>query len=183
MYIPPFFNGTQKQEQKITLFLVIFTVVFIALMRYFDSFLANEIAPYGIVSFELAFDVETATAILNSWNESAKVAAGLSLGSDVLFPFFYGGLIAMLIHKLNRNLWKNTRWYAFGNLMAWTLVVAIVFDLIENTGLIQMLMGNISTFWVSVSSYAAMFKFFIILGGISYILINFGVFLIKKGKK
>jgi hypothetical protein len=181
--ITPFSKLSSKQERKLTVFLIVFTGIFIGIMRYFDGFLTNELAPAGIVSFELTFDVETAKAILSSWNEVAKTAAGMSLGFDFIFPFLYGTLIALLVYKLNQNLWKGTRFYTVGNTISWSLGVAIVCDLIENIGMIQMLLRDVSLFWVEVSTYFALIKFLIILIGIAYILINFGVFLLKKVKK
>ncbi len=179
----PFSKVSAKQERRLTTFLIVFTLIFIGIMRYFDSFLTNEVAPAGIVSFELTFDVETANAILDSWNETAKAAAGMSMGFDFIFPFLYATLIALLVHKLNRYNWKETSFYVVGNIVAWSLLVTICCDLIENIGMIQMLLGNVSLFWVTVASYFALAKFLIILIGIAYILINFGVFLIKKVKK
>jgi hypothetical protein len=183
MFTLPFSKLNQQQEKKLTIFLVAFTVIFIVIMRYFDSFLTNNVSSAGIVSFELTFDVETATAILNSWNEQAKTAAGMSMGFDFIFPFLYGSLIALLVYKLNRSLWKGRSFYAVGNTISWSLGIAIMCDLIENLGMIRMLLGDVSQFWVSVSTYFALIKFLIILVGIAYILVNFGVFLIKKVKK
>jgi hypothetical protein len=183
MFTSPFSKLNQKQEKKLTIFLVAFTLIFIVIMRYFDSFLTNTVAPGGIVSFELTFDIDTANAILNSWDEQAKTAAGMSMGFDFFFPFLYGSLIALLVYKLNKSLWQERSFYSIGNTISWSLGIAIVCDLIENIGMIRMLLGDVSQFWVSISTYFALIKFLIILVGIAYILINSGVFLIKKVKK
>lgn len=180
----PFSTLNEKQERNTTTFLIVFTAVFIGILRYFDSFLTNSVAPAGIVSFELTFDAETATAILNSWDKQALTAAGLSTGFDFIFPFLYASLIAMLVHKLNRANWISTSFESVGNLISWSLALAILCDFIENIGMIQMMLGNkVSTFWATTTSYFAVVKFSIILVGIGYILINFMVFLIKKAKK
>lgn len=183
MFTSPFSKLNQKQEKKLTIFLVAFTLIFIVIMRYFDSFLTNTVASGGIVSFELTFDIDTANAILNSWDEQAKTAAGMSMGFDFIFPFLYGSLISLLVYKLNKSLWQERSFYSIGNTISWSLGIAIVCDLIENIGMIRMLLGDVSQFWVSISTYFALIKFLIILVGIAYILINSGVFLIKKVKK
>lgn len=179
----PFSTLSTKQERNTTTFLIVFTAVFIVILRYFDSFLTNSVAPAGIVSFELTFDVETAAAILDSWDKQALAAAGLSTGFDFIFPFLYASLIAMLVHKLNRFNWRSTSFERVGNLISWSLGLAILCDLIENIGMIQMMLGKVSSFWATTTSYFAVVKFLIILVGIGYILINFMVFLIKKSKK
>lgn len=182
MLISPFSFSSKQAERKFTFFFLVLFFLGIAIMRFFDSFLINDICTGGITSFELAKDVSVSEAILNSWDETAKLAAAFSAGFDYLFLFIYSTFIAVLIHKLNERLWKDTSFYNFGILLIYAQFAAALFDAIENIGMMQLLFGNIEQFWTLISFYFATMKFLLILAGISYILINFSVFLIKKLK-
>lgn len=180
MLTSPFSALSKSQEKKLTYGLLIPLVLVIVIMVYFDQFLTNEICKHGIISFELSKDIETATAYLNSWGDIGRNAAGLSLGLDFLFPFLYASFIALLIHKLNERLWSKNSFYKVGTVIIWLQCATIFFDLAENFGLIQLLLGDVKPIWTTTSYYFAITKFLLILIGIAYIIINFGLFLIKK---
>lgn len=180
MLSSPFSKLTKLQEKRLTYTLIPSLIAVIAILKYFDHFLINDICKGGIVSFELSKDLETAKAYMESWGDIGRNAAGLSLGLDFLFPFLYSTFIALLIHKLNERLYKGKEFYKIGIFLIWLQFLAAVFDLIENLGLIRLLLGDLDQFWVSISYYFAAMKFVLILIGIVYVLVNFGVFLIKK---
>ena len=50
-----------------------------------DAPLKNEISPQGIVSFELAKDVNRSVAIMKSWDRMARLSADWSMRFDFLF--------------------------------------------------------------------------------------------------
>ena len=152
-------------------------------MIYFDGFLINNICKNGIISLQLAKDVNLSQAILDSWNTQSKVSAGLSIGLDFLYLLFYPSLIALLIHKLNEILWKNNTFYFVGLALLFAQFFAALFDAIENIALIQLLLGNVKQFWTSVSYYFASIKFILIFIGIIYILLNFIYFVLLKATK
>lgn len=180
MLSSPFYKLTKQKEKILTRALIPLLIAVIVVLKYFDRFLINEICKRGIISFELSEDLETAKAYMESWGDIGRNAAGLSLGLDFLFPFLYSIFIALLIHKLNERLYKGKGFYKVGIFLIWLQFVAAIFDLIENLGLIRLLLGDLDQFWVSISYYFAVMKFLLILMGIMYVLLNFGVFLIKK---
>ena len=137
-------------------------------MQIFNDPLKNEVCTKGIVSFELAKDVDVSTAILNSWDTNAKINAGLSLGFDFLFLALYSVFIAMLISDVNNKLWKNKPFYKYANFFVILIFVAAFFDIIENICLIKQLLGDISQKWTSISYYSATIKFSFVL----YLLTN-----------
>jgi len=176
-----------KGNKKITknhffILLTIFLFVFIAIMRYLDSFLNPEMSPNGIVSFELAKDVSKSTAIINSWDETARTAAGISMGLDFIFLVVYSLFIAILIQKLNNRLWKNNSIYVLGKILVLAILIAAIFDAIENVALIKLLLGDINEIWSSTAFYLATLKFILILCCIIYIIINAMILLIKRAK-
>jgi len=156
--------------------------IFIGLMRYLDSYLKTDLSTNGIVSFELAKDVDLSKAIINSWDETAKIAAGLSLGFDFLFLIIYSLFIAELIHGLNSKLWIDSSFYAIGHLLIKAIFIAAFFDIVENIALIQLLLGDLHAIWSNTAFYFAFSKFILIGICLIYILINTSVLLIKKIK-
>jgi hypothetical protein len=183
MLTSPFSSLSKKAEKKLTFFLVIATIFIGYFMLFFDSFLTNEVCENGIISFQLAKHVGVSEAILNSWNNQSKISAGLNTGLDFLFLIIYPSLIALLVHKLNRKLWSNHSFYSIGIIVLFTQFFAALFDAIENIGLTQLLLGNITQFWTSIAYYFAIAKFILLAIGILYIIINFIIFIIKKVNK
>ncbi len=183
MFTSPFSLISKKLEKKFTFFLVIATLFIGYWMFFFDSFLTNSVCENGIISFQLAKEVRISEAILNSWNTQSKISAGLSIGLDFLFLIVYPSLIALFVDKLNRRLWKNHSFYSLGLIILYSQFVAALFDAVENIGLIQLLLGNITQFWTSVVYYFAAIKFILITIGIVYITINLIIFIIRKINK
>jgi len=183
MITSPFLKLNKTSENKLTFILLILLLIGIIVMRFFDVHLKNEITPNGIVSFELAKNLDNSILILNSWSFDAKIFAALSLGFDFLFLIFYSTFIAILIHKLNERLWQTTSFYKFGILLIYLQFLAAFFDVIENIGLIQLLIGSLDQFWVSIAYYFASIKFIFIALGLLYIIINFCYLMIKKISK
>ena len=180
MFSSPFTSLSKNQELRLTLALLFVVMMCTLGLRYLDQFLINDTCTGGIISFELARDIETAGSYLNSWGEKGKIAVSLGLGIDFLFPIAYSLLMAILIHKLNTLLWFKRSFFIVGNVLIWAIFLAGIFDYIENIGLINLVLGNTDQFWVSVAFYFATIKFFIILVVFLYILFNFSLFLIKK---
>ena len=183
MFLSPFSSLTKNQETRLTRVLLILMVLCIAVLKYLDQFLINDTCSGGIISFELAGDLETAGSYLNSWGEKGKIAVSLGLGFDFLFPIVYASFMAILINKLNVLLWFKRSFFWVGNGLIWAIFLAGIFDYIENIGLINLVLGNMEQFWVSISFYFAIVKFCVILIVLLYIFVNFSLFLIKKHLK
>jgi hypothetical protein len=149
-------------------------------MRYFDAPLKNPVSPSGIVSFELAKDVSQSEAILASWDEIAKTAAGMSLGMDFLFLIVYSLFISLLIHALNERLWERTKMYKIGLVFIGGVFLAAFFDIIENIALIQLLLGDLQQKWSTIAYYFAILKFGLLALCVLYILINFVLLTVKN---
>lgn len=171
----PFHNISKTSEKKLTITLLILVIVLIASMKYFDIPLTNEVAPNGIVSFELAKELNVSKSILNSWDTQAKTSAGMSMGLDFLFLIVYASFIALLIHKLNERVWKNSKIYKLGVLLILGMYVAAFFDAIENIALIKLLLGNLQQHWSSIAFYFAIMKFLLLILGILFIVVSWFV--------
>jgi hypothetical protein len=142
--------------------------------------LITENAPNGIVSFELAKDISKSESIINSWDEKAKMAAGVSLGFDFLFLLVYSLFIAVVMSRLNNSLWKDKYVYTIGKLLIVAIFIAALFDSIENIALIKIILGDSKQIWSLIAYYFASLKFIIILICIVYIILSSLKFLTNK---
>lgn len=182
MFTTPFHKISGKAEQKFASSLFFLFIITSLVMHYFNTFLINEIAPYGIISFELAENTEASTAILTSWNELSTTVAGLSLGFDFLYLLVYTLFLALLVHKLNERLWKNTSIYRYGEMLIWLLFITAICDAVENVALIKLLLGEIQSYWCWVAYYFAFAKFTFVIITLLYILFS-SIYLLLKKKK
>lgn len=151
-------------------------------MRFLDGFLITESTPNGIVSFELAKDLDKSIAMINSWNPVAKTAAGLSMGFDFLFLIIYSFFISLLVFKLNKKFFGAEGNNKLGEIFLIIPFIAAFFDILENITLIKLLLGDLQQQWSSLAYYFATIKFVLLFIAIAYILIG-GVVILFKQKR
>jgi hypothetical protein len=130
-------------------------------------------APDGIISYEFSWSVEGATAILESWDATARVYAGFSLGLDYLYMCLYSTTIALAC------LWAGgvlgTRGWALASAGAWLALgqwLAALFDAVENAALWILLLGPVSEPWPAVAALCAIPKFALVFLGLLYALLG-----------
>ncbi|NVK51918.1 MAG: hypothetical protein HWD85_03210 [Flavobacteriaceae bacterium] len=180
MFTSPFAKISKDTERKLTFSLTYMLILAIVVMRYFDRFLINNTTPNGILSFEFAKTVERSQEIVNSWSTLAKIYAGLSLGFDFLFLLIYSLFIALMIHKLNERLWSKKSFHRIGELLIWAIFIAAIFDVVENTCLIKLLIGSPKLYWSTIAYYFALSKFILIAFAMLYIICNSLLLLFKR---
>ena len=158
-------------------------ILFLAL-GYFNKPLVTKIAPNGIVSFELAKDINTSISIVSSWDLNAKINAGLSLGIDFLYLFIYSIFFATSCFLISQIYFNKNNWmYKTGLILTKLQFVAAFFDAIENIALIKLLIGSNNGIYSSIAFYFASIKFLIIAIGIVYIIVGFITMIFQKGFK
>ena len=151
---------------------IITLIVFFSL-RTFDGPLHNSVAPGGIVSFEFSKDFDSAKDIINSWDDNAKLNAGLSLGIDYLFLVAYSLFFSISIYLISKRFqYKFALLRKIGVTLATLILVAALCDAIENFALIKLLIGSQNTIFPPIAYYFASIKFIILGIGIIYILIG-----------
>ena len=86
-----------KTQNKTQLFWLLFglTVLTIVGMQMTGSALVNEIAPGGIITFELIGTLAGSQSVVDSWQGPAMIWAGINMGLDFLFLFLYSVTIAL----------------------------------------------------------------------------------------
>ena len=167
-----------KNEMRKSIVILCFLVGTMILMRFYNSPLKNEIAPAGIISFEIAKDIKKSVLILNTWNEEAMSSAKKSLYFDFLFLCIYSTFIGLLIFKLNRTL--KVKKHIITEIMIGAVFLSAFFDVIENVALLKLIYGNLEQLWSSVAYYFAILKFVILAIAIVYILVGSCFLLFKK---
>jgi len=183
MVLSPFSKLSSKRLRNNILITFVLFVFSILLLRYLDSFLINNVAKKGIVSFELAKDTITANNIINSWNKVSTAAAGYSLIYDFFFMVIYSLFLGLTIHFINKKVWKkNTAIYKVGVLLIYAQFSAALFDAIENISLLQVFKES-TQFWTSTAYYFATAKFILIALGILFIVVSISVLLFQKKQK
>ena len=170
-------------KSRVTILLLTLLIVNIIAIRIFEAPLKNEVCKGGIVSFELAKDLDKTVKILDSWDVNAKINMSLSLGFDFLFIMVYSSFIALLIFNVNTTLWEKRTFYKVGNLLIGLIFIAALFDIVENIALIKLLNGSLEQIWSSVAFYFASAKFTIILISIAYLLVNWILLIFNISKK
>lgn len=164
-FVPP-----AKRKQLFFAFLA-GTLVLFAVFRVLDAPLRTPAAPNGIVSFELAGNIESTAGILLSWDERADLYAAFGLGIDYLFMPVYATALALgiLLAAGRHSGWALT----LGAWLGWGAYAAMLFDALENYALARMLLMNqVWSPYPQVAAFSASIKFLLLLLGLSYALVG-----------
>jgi len=145
------------------------SVVLLLGMTMLDRALKTPAAPAGIISFELAGTLAGAESIMGSWDEPARIQAGISLGLDFFFLVAYAYTLAGACRRVAARLASN-RLRGLGMVLAWGAWGAALLDTIENLALIQLLTGRGEAWQPLLAALCAWPKFGIAGCALLYIL-------------
>jgi hypothetical protein len=165
------------RPRRLYLFLLFLGLTLVTMMALNISgrALSTAAAPAGIVSYEFAGDVTTAHEIIASWNQTARIYAGFSLGLDYFYLFLYATTIGMALLWLTDGI--HIRWLtAAAVVLAWAMGLAAFLDAIENYALLVMLASEPAEPWPQVAWWSAAIKFSLIIAAL---LLVFGAALLK----
>ncbi len=194
--------STSGQKRAFVVLLILTLVVMVSL-NALGGPLNTEVAPAGIVSFELAGELALAQSMVESWGPTGQVYAGLNLGLDYLFLVAYSSSIALGCVLVARGLNKSDaarpgspdpgRKWGFGNplraisdagvLLAWAQFGAALLDAVENYALIRVLLGSQQALWPAVARWCAIPKFSIVAAGLAYIGIGAVLAVVAKARR
>ncbi|EDP98359.1 hypothetical protein U8527_20400 [Kordia algicida OT-1] len=181
------FQKLSKSSEKKLLFLAITTFMLAgSCMLYFDRFLKTDFAPNKIISFELSSTLKCSQDILMSWQkkEGALQAAEWSLWFDYIFIITYVMFLSLLIHLVRKHVADNSTALAYrlGTVLIGMTMFAGFLDMVENFALLQLFYGDLQKHWTLLAFATASIKFMHIGLGLLYVVIGFGVILLKKIK-
>ena len=166
----PFINLPSNRRKPLFILSLVVTLVIFGIFRVLDSPLRTPAAPNGIVSFELAGNLETATSIINSWDARAGLFAGFGLGLDYLFmPFYALALSLGILLAAGRH---PGAFEKAGAWLGWGALAAALFDAVENYSLWQLLLGNLQEGWANLAAMCATIKFGLLILGLAYALLG-----------
>ncbi len=175
-----FHKNTNKRNRRLFFFFIISFVICFLTLRHFDKNLQTEFSPNGIISFELAKDVNLTQSIIDTWNQNHVLGiAGLSIGFDFLYLIIYAFFLSLLIFLIGKP-WKSPVVRRMTQFFIYLIVIAAFFDVLENIGLIQILTGSIDQQWVSMAYYFAFLKFILISFCLAYIIVNGLIVLFRR---
>jgi hypothetical protein len=148
-------------------------------MVLLDQALKTPEAPSGIIALELAGSLDAAQRILDAWDTSARVQAGISLGLDFFFLSAYAFTLAGASQKVAAGLSGYYLWCKpLGAILAKAAWLAGGLDVVENLALIRVIIGSGQVWQPVLAAGCAWLKFglaaiiliYIGLGGVVIIL-------------
>ncbi len=170
----------QKSRSNLLLFLLfIVTPAFSVLVfPYFRALYG--LYDHAFLDTQFGFTPEFARAIMESYGDYGRKGVALITGIvDSVYPFVYGTFLALVISRLRIANSSVKR----GQLLNLIPFVAVVFDFIENTGILLMISiypdQNTSIAWVT--SFAGIMKW-LLLGGCILIILYLLIVRYKKSK-
>jgi len=153
--------------------LFVLTLVLMVALQVLGGPLKTDLAPAGIVSFELAGTLPLAQKMVESWGELGRIYAGLNLGLDFLFIVVYANCVGLGCVIVARNLSRQGAFLANTGIgLAWALWLAALFDCIENYALINLLLGSQQATFAMIARWCAIPKFLIVGPGIAYVILG-----------
>lgn len=184
MFTSTFKKLSNTSENKLLFLAVLIFLLAGSCMVHFDTALKNEVAPLGIISFELAQTLDGSVKILDSWQatEDALFSAEWSLWFDYIFIITYSFLLCLVIYRTRRIIWKQPEnlGYRLGTILIQMVIFAGFLDMVENFALLQLFYGNIQKHWSTLAFATALVKFINIAFGILYVVISLLIAGIKK---
>ena len=159
-----------SRNAALVLFLALALICLLVFFFVLDPPLRTALSPLGIVSFELAWTVETASAIMGAWDYPTSLYAAFGLGFDFLFMLSYACAVGL------GTLWAARRMGArlsdLGKWLGWGVLLAALLDALENIFLFTiMTRGNYPPFAL-LASIVASLKFLLLFCGICYALMG-----------
>ena len=139
----------------------VFTLALIPVMLFVDEQFKTPLLPFGVVSYEFVWDVETAEAMLGAWTPNAKLWVAFGLGIDYVFMPVYS--TAILLGVLTSG---SLTWWIW--LLASAQYVAAMCDAVENAALTYVLInpGVIDPRLPKIATIFASIKFALLIPGV-----------------
>lgn len=163
-----------SHSQQTTLFRITFalTLLIFGIFAIIGAPLQTPAAPQGIVSFELATNVQQAQAMVDSWKGAPTLWAAFGLGFDYLFMPIYALAAATACLWAARIFGERGSPAARAGVpLAWGAWLAGCLDALENAALLRMLVIAPENPYPQIARLAAQTKFALLLAAIGYALL------------
>jgi len=138
--------------------------------------------PGGILDLEFAYNVPKATTVINAWTDLTpvdnKLAAIVNTRLDFVFLFFYALFFNYTCKLIAANF--SGSFHAVGNILAKCALVAGIFDILENFGMLLTLHGHITDMCTLLTFIFSISKWLLVIAALLYILIAGTLVLYRK---
>ena len=140
------------------------------LMSETSALLKTPATKMGIINLELASDTAKTNAIIHAWAATANSdkinVAKINTYLDLLFLFFYAGLLFLLCNVVANN--STGKAATIGHLIANAAIVAGIADVMENTGMLFSLNGLMSSIVSFCTAFFSIIKWSLVIIAILY---------------
>ncbi len=157
------FNQSQRKYLAVLSGLLLFIIMMVM------TTIEAQLAENGIVPFELAGEYEQSQVIMQAWGAEGRMKAAFLIGIDFLYIPVYCFFIGFCCYALSSHFIAQ-KLKSLGRILSWLIIVAGLFDVVENIALYQLLRGSASFFWSKIALWCAIPKFGIVIMGILYAL-------------
>ncbi len=180
-YKDPFIWIYQPAQKPVFAVALVLMLALMVVLYVADLPLMTRVAPAGILSYEFAFTLDNAQAMIESWGTEGRTVAALNLGLDYLYLVCYGLAIGLGCMLVARGFFERSRFLLkLGIVLAWALVGAALADATENLALLQVLFGSAEAAWPVLAAVCASLKFLAVTAGVLYILLGFLVLILIR---
>ncbi len=153
------------------------TIALMAILNWVSAPLVNDVAPYGLFSWQLAGTPQRAQSILNSWDERTRYLAAFGLGLDYLFMVVYTVTLSGACRWSAAKIGRPTLAKPLIALV-WT---AAVLDGVENAFLGIALIGGAVSPYPEGAAFSAAGKFALLFGAMGFVFVGLFVALLRRG--
>jgi len=182
----PYNNTTPGFRKKMLYWSGIFTVVITVIFNILDQSLVtpgDEVAD-GMVAFELTNNIHDARIMVDMWGEKGRLVAAFSLGLDYLYLIAYALFLGIIAYETGKKLTGRSALLAKpGYWLSWLMILAAVYDAIENFALIRILTGCQYSLWATTAYYFATIKFAIVIITLVYIFLGLVMMWVTRPSK
>ena len=180
----PYRNASGKFIKNTLWWSGAFTIIVMIALRIIDQWLTTPESPAGMVGFELAGNIHNTRIMIDSWGETGRIMAGLSLGIDFLYIVAYSLFLGLSAFAIGKKLQGRSKLMSRpGYWLSWLMLFAGIFDAIENYSLIEILSGNEYQHWATTAYYFSTTKFAIVIITLLYLVLGLATMLITKPAK
>ncbi len=160
-------------------FLFIGSITMACIVTMTGTPLTTDKTPHGILDLELAYNVSKVDTVIKAWSPSpmntvSKIdVAKINTWWDFLFLLFYAPFLFMVCKKISRSYRTGSMVSKAGIFFAKAILIAGIFDAIENIGMFQSLNGNISSTIALYTASVSFIKWGIVVCCLLFILVSF----------
>lgn len=144
------------------------------IMAQTSSLLKTPETKMGIINLELAHNTTKTSAILQAWAPTTDTnrieVAKINTYWDLLFLFFYSGLLYLLCHFIADN--TAGAMAKAGRLIANAAIISGITDIMENTGMLFSLNGLVSPIVSFSTAFFSYIKWGLVVIAVLYVLIG-----------